>query len=297
MSIQVRPDDGAPARIELPLVAEVSRVTLDSDPQGATVSVEGLGELGVTPLTTDRLAPGGRAVVLLQRAGYADERIELDVPGPGGASSVSRELALSPEIATIVVRSEPPGARVFVDGEARGVTTPTDELQVAAGRKHAIRLELDGHVAAAVEVTPGRGARGLPVEARLVRAVLVAVTANLEARVTIDGVPGCERQVLPASCAVPAGRYEARIDVTGVPGRVIRPLEVSDQDIAIDVQLGVIEAPAGTRLIVNRKEVARIAVEAGKRTVTVKREDGTLVRVDVRVAAGSRPVKVKLPPG
>lgn len=66
-------------------------------------------------------------------------------------AGVGSVLLLSPQtlgragrLATLELRSEPPGAAVFVDGQATGRTTPA-ELTLEPGQPHELRLELDGY--------------------------------------------------------------------------------------------------------------------------------------------------------
>jgi hypothetical protein len=286
--------DGPP-EIELPLVAETATVRIESDPPGATVRMPDGEELGTTPLETTRFAPGSRIRLQLSRAGFTDRVVEIAVPGPGGTASISRELAFAPEVASLLVTSEPPGAAVFVDGRRQvGALTPTDELLVEAGKAHVVTVELDGHVPAQVRVTPGRGARQVPVHAKLTRAVAIRVTTNLEARVTIAKALACDKKATPASCAVPRGTYEVEIQTVKPPGKIVRQVKVTDKDVALQLELGIVEAPEDAMLLVNRRETDKAAFEVGKRQVTVILADGQTFKVDVRVDA-RKPVRAKIP--
>ena len=80
-------DADAPGRIELPLLAEAATVTFRSDPDGATVIVDG-EELGKTPLTVTSLTPRAQLTAVLRRPGYADDAVTLTVPGPGGEATI-----------------------------------------------------------------------------------------------------------------------------------------------------------------------------------------------------------------
>lgn len=283
------------AQIELPLVAESARVMIDSDPPGAKVRIDGGEELGTTPLATTRFAPGSNVRLVLSRRGYADETVDLTIPGPGGEAQVTRELDIAPEVASILVTSEPPGAQISIDGRRQiAVTTPTAEILVEAGTAHTITFELEGHLPATVKVTPGRGARAVPVSAKLVRALSVKVTSNLDARITIDNVEGCARRTTPATCVMKPGSYELELQTSKVTGKITRQIKVTDKDLTIDVDLGVVEAPDDAKLLVNRKEVSKVALEAGKRIVTVILADGTMFKSEVRVDP-KRSVKVKIP--
>jgi hypothetical protein len=288
-------EDGREAQVELPLAAENSRVMIDSDPSGATVVIEGGEAIGTTPLVTTRFAPGSKVRLVLSRRGFADEIVDLTTPGPGGEAQVTRELDVSPEVASIIVTSDPPGAEIAIDGQKQvAVTTPTAEILVAAGKPHTVTFELEGYLPVTVKITPGRGARELPVTAKLVRAISIKVTSNLDARVTIDKVEGCERKATPATCAVTPGSYELKLETTKVAGKVVRPVKAVDKDLTVDIDLGIVEAPEDAQLLVNRKEVSKVALEVGKRVVTVILADGTMLKTEVRVDA-KRAVKVKIP--
>jgi len=89
-------------------------VSLTSDPKGATVLVDG-ERRGVTPLTLENL-PLGKMRVTTQLEGYTP--FEQEVAVEQGLA------ALDPVVfrGTIVLDSDPGGADVFIDGEARGKT-------------------------------------------------------------------------------------------------------------------------------------------------------------------------------
>jgi hypothetical protein len=288
-------EKGGEARVELPLAAESARVMIDSDPPGATVAIEGGETIGTTPVVTTRFAPGSKVRLVLSKRGFADEAVDLTVPGPGGEAQVTRELDISPEVASIVATSDPPGAEISIDGQKQiAVTTPTSEILVAAGKPHTVTFELAGHLPVSVKLTPGRGARAVPVSAKLVRAVSIKVTSNLDAQVTIEKVEGCDKRETPATCAVKAGSYQVELETTKVAGKIVRPIKAVDKDLVVDFDLGIVEAPDDAKLLVNRKEVSKVALEAGKRVVTVILADGTMFKSEVRVDP-KRSVKAKIP--
>ncbi|MCB9561060.1 MAG: PEGA domain-containing protein [Kofleriaceae bacterium] len=276
------------ARVELPLTPETASVTFRSDPDGATVIVDGK-ELGKTPLTVTSLAPRAQITAVLRRPGYVDDALTLTVPGPGGEATVDHDLQFSPDVASLVITSDPPGAAVFVDDQRLvGVVTPSDELLVEAGAAHTVAMKLPGYLPARVKVTPGRGARAVPVTATLVAGVGVTVSANLDARVTIDGVPGCKRRTAPVTCPAPKGRYQIKLEgTTKMPFRVTRDIEVDGDEVEAAFELGVVEAPAGWKLVLPGEIHSRIAIETGRRKVTLKQpEGGASVTIEVRAVAG-----------
>jgi hypothetical protein len=285
---QARADSDTPPRIDLPLERVLTIVAIDSDPPGATVVTADGRTLGQTPLEADDFDPGADVTLILRKAGYTDEKVVLRVPAAGGHADVMRELEVAADIATILVVSEPPGAEVYLDGQKlAGVTTPSDEILVEAGKTHTVKLELAGHAPATVTVSPGRGARGQEVSATLAAASTITVKSTVDARISIEGVRGCEKKATPATCTATAGRYTVKLEATRMPGKMFKSIEVKDAPIEVNFQLGIIEAPRGTVLLVGGKEVSRAAFEAGKKVrVTVQDGDGVMTQVEVRPEAG-----------
>jgi len=140
---------------------------LRSDPLGATVLL-GNRLLGTTPLQLG-LAPGTYSVTL-RRQGSADQTFTVRIE-PGRRTSESRTLvatgdatpapassapaAPEPEVASLVVYSQPPGASVYLDDEPIGETDPSSgrlvKSHVAPGA-HRLRLTRAGHADATQEV-------------------------------------------------------------------------------------------------------------------------------------------------
>ncbi len=276
----------SPGRVELVLLAEAATVTFRSDPDGASVIVDGK-ELGKTPLTVTTLTPRAQLTAIVRRPGYTDDVINLTVPAPGGEATIEKDLRISPEVATLVITSDPPGAELWLDDQRQvGVTTPTGELLVEAARPHEVELRVPGYLPARVRITPGRGARAVPVSATLRKGVKISVTANLEARITIDGIADCKKKVVPAECGAAKGRYVIKLEGTKIPARVTRDIEVDGADHAAAFDLGVVEAPAGWKLLLPGGTHARIAVEAGKRRVSLRNESGVSAVAEIRVVGG-----------
>ena len=156
--------------------------TLDvrSDPTGAQVYLDG-DYLGRTPLVASVRA--GRHRVEVRKAGYAPYRANVRV-APGERVQIYARLV--PEVRTgrLEVRSQPEGARVYLDGGYRG-RTPL-ELELDPG-VYDLRLALPGYGEYREQVRIRAGettrvyARLAPEKARLV------VRTNVRARVFLDG--------------------------------------------------------------------------------------------------------------
>lgn len=105
-------------------------------PAQARVTVDGK-ELGNAP-GEFTLAPG-KHTIAIAAARYQPFSGELDVVGEGKSQTFTPKLV--PAWAEVTVSSEPAGAKLFVDGEERGVTPLT--TQILAGN-HPVELRMDG---------------------------------------------------------------------------------------------------------------------------------------------------------
>ena len=133
------------------------RVSFTSIPAGADIYLDNAYR-GLTPLTIDDV-PNGRHVVILRLDRYEDAVRNLLVTG----NSMTVNIALSPlgssttvqptvtgtvqpagEYGSLSVTTSPAGARVYVDGEMKGVT-PATIPGLSAG-KHAVLLSVPGYI-------------------------------------------------------------------------------------------------------------------------------------------------------
>ncbi|HEV7633694.1 MAG TPA: SUMF1/EgtB/PvdO family nonheme iron enzyme [Steroidobacteraceae bacterium] len=119
------------------LGAAEAELDLRSTPAAADITVDGVFR-GRTPARV-ALAAGAPHEVSVNLAGYRlwTERLQ---PAPGERRALSATLA--PLLVKLVVRGEPAGARVLVDGVARGTAPLTVELPA---RDHQVTVQADGH--------------------------------------------------------------------------------------------------------------------------------------------------------
>ncbi len=217
--------------------SKVGRLTVRCATAGATVEVNGVSA-GVAPLPGPVVVPAGRALVTVSAPGRVPQRAERLVPG-GGAAEVTLELepqAVAVSTAQLAVRCAVPGADVFVDDVRVAVTPLATTLAVAAG-SHRVRLEREGYVPVARDVTLAGGASGqlqLDLEPDTGRKVaddgaLAPVCTETQVQLTVDGT---RRGVDLASLTVPPGPhvvllerggfYPVRRDVTVQPGATLQ---------------------------------------------------------------------------
>lgn len=126
-----------------------SRLTVRSDPAGASVSVSGVYR-GQTPVDIE-LRPEITHNIVLTKPGYAAVTRQVKL-GPGESSTQS--LTLNGVFGEIAVRAQPADAEVLVDGQLRGA--PNQTLKLVA-TTHDIEIRKAGFVTFKTSVTPRPG--------------------------------------------------------------------------------------------------------------------------------------------
>jgi serine/threonine protein kinase len=117
------------------------QIAVESSPEGAQVEINGkIDPTWVTPLSLPNLEPGQYSINV-SKAGYSSDSRTLNVTA-GNRASVS--IHLSPLLATLVVKSDPPGASIYVDGHDVGAKAPA---QVSVGKgQHVVLVRLSGYL-------------------------------------------------------------------------------------------------------------------------------------------------------
>jgi hypothetical protein len=112
------------------------RVTIGTNPTGAEVSVDGQSR-GSTPLSL-QLDPGTHLFKL--RRGPDERTISVQVTAGADITQhyeFAPRFAPAPVTSTLTVVSDPPGARVSIDGEARGIS-PVTVADLSAGHHRVV---------------------------------------------------------------------------------------------------------------------------------------------------------------
>ena len=112
-----------PQQLELELAPAWAEVTIDSQPRGAAILVDGEAA-GTTPAVVEII--GGERQLILQLAGYADWQQALAVE-PGQPLQLET-VQLQPAAGVLELASVPSGANVTLDGEFHGQTPLSLEL-------------------------------------------------------------------------------------------------------------------------------------------------------------------------
>jgi serine/threonine protein kinase len=129
-----------PRRRAAPLITP-GQLTVDSTPQGAQVQIDGRSDANwVTPLTLTNIQAGQHAVIV-SKAGYSGDSRTISVASGNRATAV---VHLAKLMATLVVKSDPPGANIYVDGRDMVIKTP-GQVSVDKGQ-HVVLVRMSGYI-------------------------------------------------------------------------------------------------------------------------------------------------------
>jgi serine/threonine-protein kinase len=138
-------DAGAPfgarkPRRKAPLIIP-GQLTVESTPQGAQVQIDGKSDANwVTPLTLTNIQAGQHALII-SKAGYSGDSRTISVASGNRATAV---VHLAKLMAILVVKSDPPGANIYVDGRDMVIKTP-GQVSVDRGQ-HVVLVRMSGYI-------------------------------------------------------------------------------------------------------------------------------------------------------
>ncbi len=274
------------ATVRLELAAKTASVNIISDPSDAEVEIGGK-IVGRTPIILTSLPPKSAQAAVIRKTGYGDGLLPFEVPAPGKTAQFQSTLAVSPDYATVVIQSTPPGAKVWKNGELLpGVVTPTEEILIEAGKATSFTLNLEKHIPVNFEAEPERGARRKTFTRTLVEGTALVVRANVGGKGTVAGVPECRgRDVKDFVCVVKPGTYKVSFNGSyGASGD--QTVEVGADAAIAKFEFGFVEAKAGSKLqLKGAGMVSKAAFTEGKRVIYVI-TDGNIAPKEVTVRAG-----------
>jgi hypothetical protein len=237
---------------------ESGSVTITSDPSGSPVLVDGVLR-GATPFSV-ALRPGRHDIGVGTGAKLSSQRINVT---NGGDASIFVELARGTESAAapiaaavggLHVATEPPGAKVLIDGEARGVA-PLTVADLKAG-EHAVVVKGTGEPVS----------RTVTVQEGAVASLVISMnsaSAFASGWLAVSGVPVqiMENGTLLGSTEtprilVPAGSHELELTNAALGYSVTRTVQVvAGQTLSVTLN-----APQGT-LSINAVPWAEVWVD------------------------------------
>ncbi len=255
---------------------------LSSTPPGARVVVNGNVLEGVTPTTVQSFA-GHTATVRMLLQGYVPAEQRVDVGESGADVNVPLTKGV-PQSASLRVESEPPGARVALNGTDVGVT-PVVLPRVAAGTELSMRLTRDGAYPHVVVFSAAPG------EAREIGVQLIPDTGPRDfVVVNVETFPGGASvgEVLEGGTLEKLGKtgkyplklknrpYGSPLRLRAeLPGYVVAERDVDLRDAYYTVHLRLAEAekfygaldldgPAGLTVYVGPKEIGKTPLKDAK---------------------------------
>jgi len=117
------------------------QLAVDSTPQGAQVQIDGRSDPSwVTPFALTNLQPGQHSITV-SKPGYSTDTRSVAVTSGNRATAV---VHLSQLMATLIVKSNPPGANIYVDGRDMGTKTPA-QVSVDKGQ-HVVLVRMMGYL-------------------------------------------------------------------------------------------------------------------------------------------------------
>jgi serine/threonine protein kinase len=117
------------------------QLAIDSTPQGAQVQIDGATDSSwVTPFTLTNIQPGQHTITV-SKSGYATDTRTVSITS---ANRATTQIHLAQLVATLVVKSTPPGASVYVDGHNMNAKTPA-QVSVDKGQ-HLVLVRMSGYL-------------------------------------------------------------------------------------------------------------------------------------------------------
>jgi hypothetical protein len=206
------------------------RLTIGTTPIGIAVTVDGQAR-GLTPLTV-QLDPGAH-IVKLQR-GTEERTISVQVASGADMTQhyeFAPQAAPAPQTSTLSVTTDPTGARVLIDGEAKG-TSPVTIPDLAAARHRVTVIGENGSVERQVTTEPGVTSSvvfSLP-RVPATTAGWLSVTSPFEVQIVERG------EVIGTSASprfmVPAGAHEVELVNDALGFRERRKIDVAQNGTA-----------------------------------------------------------------
>ena len=181
-------------------------VTLNTEPQGVAVKCDGQ-DIGRTPLNAQPL-PDGKHTLELEMAGY--QKRSLDVIVKDGASNNLGLLPLAPEVGQVTLKSDPPGATIYLADRELG-TTPTTVTLPASTVELVSKI---GALASVSQIVKPNLNGATVVEFKHPYGVVLVTSDRLNAEVFVDGA---DMGKAPVQAILPPGRHQLTARVEGEP--------------------------------------------------------------------------------
>lgn len=282
--VALRPDGGT------------GKLRVTSSPPGARLLVDGTGA-GETPFEAKGLK--GKRKLRVELRGFVPEEREVSLE-EGLDSEVAFALRPMPDDPALVVESLPTGAKVLIDGRARG---QTPWIGVVGAGAHELVLEgAEGRALSTAFTMPGKNDLLLRLQLPEPRAdgvpLLAILTEPAGADVTIAGQKVGRTPFLGA---VPSGEAAIRIELEGYQpldrkflfdGKRDRELHFALERVPGPGHVAITARPANAELMLDGMVVGKgpvnLQVDPGEHEVAAKVPGHRTVAQRVQIAAGQR---------
>ncbi|MEM7676161.1 MAG: PEGA domain-containing protein, partial [Myxococcota bacterium] len=210
-------------------------LVIQSTPQSIQLSINGTQVADRTPFTLEGLRPD--TYVLRARADGYDEVVRAVRVESGQRHLESIELARRPGSASVIVRTNPPGLHVWINGRNTGLVTPATVTGLYAGEQNIWLRRDDGSLVHRFRMTlTESSAEVVEVDTRRLPALLDVTSVPAAARVEILGQ---QKGTTPTTIAgLKPGRVSVRVSKDGCQpiDREVRlaPATVTMVDVKLD---------------------------------------------------------------
>ncbi len=191
-------------------------ISISSEPPGAAIWLDGERRPERTPTRIEGLPVGTSYELKLTKEGHRPHVVRIHPTEANPHVSVRAELEplAAQALGVVSIRSEPPGARIVLNGKETGKRTPATLDGLEPGVEHTLGLLLDGYEPRSVRVrlAPGKletlrvSLPRAPVPED--EALLVLRTEPPQAKATLDGQPIERAPSGLLEIRVPPGRHE-----------------------------------------------------------------------------------------
>ncbi|MEO2282106.1 PEGA domain-containing protein [Pseudoalteromonas pernae] len=207
------------------LTAVDGKMTLDSNPQGADVYVDGVAK-GKTPVSFSSL--GGSFKVELHKAGFEPTVEQVDITNSNG--DVKRQYNLKPQQAYIDITTSPAGGTLLIDGNQ----VEPGQISIDANAIHTVRYVKPGFYSFNSKVIlPPKEIKTYPITLKPEQGK-VSVKSNVEADVYINGNLAGKT---PLTKTLPATEHEIKLVKQGYRSVVKKLIPSAKHTSSVDVTM------------------------------------------------------------
>jgi serine/threonine protein kinase len=272
-------------------VKKFGSIEVKSNPPGAQVFLDG-EELGtLTPTVIKDVTAGEKHEIKVAKKGF---KPWVKTVEPEDNKPLSIEVPLERLLTTIIVKSTPSGASVFLDGVEHKEPTPTVIEQVTAGENHEIKVAKKGFKPWVKTMEPEDN-KPLPIEVPLERLLTVIVVKSTPsgASVFLDGVEHKEPTPTVIEQVTAGEKHEIKVAKDGFKPWVKTVEPEDDKSLPIEATLerlvGMIvvsSIPSGASVSFDGKEmlgstpieVPEVSADDAHKITVVKKGYATAVR-------------------